>query len=101
MDAVKAIAGLAGTVVIAGWVAYAVSAPRNVDNMMNQPMAALDGSSIGEEIKAAQDEVRADQCERFTIMAQDAWDKAVDQGTLERDSATLAEYDRQRDRFCN
>lgn len=97
----RALLGILGTAIIAGWVAFAVSAPRNVDNAMNQPMAQLGGSSINETIKETQAEVRADQCERFTAMAQEAWDKAVDQGTLDRDQAKLDEYDRQRDRFCN
>lgn len=101
MDNLKALVGIAGTAVIAGWVAFAVSAPRNVDNAMNQPMEQLGGSSINQTIKETQAEVRADQCERFTVMAQKAWDRAVEQGTLDRDADKLEEYDRQRDRFCN
>ncbi len=97
----RALLGIVGTALIAGWVAFSVSASRNVDNGMNQPMAQLGGSSINESVKETQASIRADQCERFTVMAQDAWDRAVDQGTLERDADTIAEYDRQRDQFCS
>lgn len=97
----RALLGIAGTALIAGWVALSVSAPRNADNAMNQPMAQLGGSSINESVRETQARVRADQCERFTVMAQDAWDRAVEQGTLERDADTIAEYDRQRDQFCS
>ncbi|WP_209348309.1 hypothetical protein [Pontixanthobacter sp. CEM42] len=101
MNGIKAIASLAGTVVIAGWVAYAVSAPRNVDDVMNQPMASLDGSSIGEEIKNAQTEAKREQCIRFKELAADAWERSLDNGTTDRDARKIDELDRQVQRFCN
>ena len=75
MQSLKAILGLLGTIVIAGWVAYAVSAPRNVDNAMNQPMESLGGSSINEKISEAQEEARNAQCEQYSALANDAWDR--------------------------
>ena len=100
MDFLKPVVGLVGTVAIAGWVAYSVSAPRNVDNAMNQPMEALDGKSINQTMADEKARVRSEQCERFTDMASDAWDKAVDRGTLDRDADRLAQMQKEADRFC-
>lgn len=100
MDIVKAGLGLVGTGMIAGWVAYSVSAPRNFENQMNQPMASLDGKSINEEIKSTQDRVRADQCVRFTALADEAWERSLDNGTSDRDQIKLDELDRQKASFC-
>ena len=100
MNAVKAIVGLLGTVVIAGWVAYAISTPRNFENAMNDPVAALDGTSVGAELSEQMKAARSEQCARFTAMASEAWDKAVDNDTLDRDQAKLDEYDRQAARYC-
>jgi len=101
MDVVKAGISLVGTAMIAGWVAYAVSAPRNVENAMNAPMAELDGSSIAEEMKKAQGEVRTEQCARYKDLARDAWDRSLENGTTDRDDAKIDELDRQVARFCN
>ena len=101
MENLRAMLGILGTAVIAGWVAWSVSAPCNVENAMNEPMAQLDGSSINETIRETQAEVRADQCERYTDMAQKAWDRAVERGTLDRDADRLDELYSQRDRFCS
>lgn len=97
----RALLGILGTAVIAGWVAFSVSAPRNVDNAMNQPMEQLGGSSINETIKKSQDEARQMHCETYTDLAQKAWDRAVEQGTLDRDGDKLDELDRQKARFCD
>lgn len=100
MDIVKAGLGLVGTAVIAGWVAFSVSAPRNFENQMNQPMASLDGKSINEEMKTVQDRVRADQCARFTALADKAWERSLDNGTSDRDQIKLDELDRQKATYC-
>lgn len=101
MNIAKAGLGLVGTVVIAGWVAYSVSAPRNLDNAMNQEMTSLGGKSINQAMAETQAEVRAEQCERFSQMASEAWDRAVENETLDRDSAKIDELDRQAERFCS
>ena len=101
MDIVKAGLGLVGTAAIAGWVAFSVSAPRNAENMMNQEMASLDGKSINETIADSKAEVRAEQCARFSAMAAEAWDRAVENDTTDRDATRIDELDRQVERFCN
>lgn len=100
MDFVKSVLGLVGTAAIAGWVAYSVSAPRNVDNAMNQPMEALDGKSINQTMADETARVRSEQCERFTEMANDAWDKAVDNDTLDRDADRLDQLKKEAERYC-
>ncbi|OZA94819.1 hypothetical protein U4960_05000 [Altererythrobacter sp. H2] len=100
MNIIKGLVGLAATAWIAAAVAYSVSAPRNVEDAMNQPMDSLGGQSINQQVAATQAEVRRDQCERFTQMAQEAWDQAIDQGTADRDAARLDEMDRQAENFC-
>ena len=58
--------------------------------------------AIGERhINAAMEEQRALQCERYTRQAKDAWDRAVTNGTLDRDSARIDDLDLKRDTFCN
>lgn len=101
MDVVKAGLSLVGTAVIAGWVAYAVSAPRNVDNMLNEPMVALEGSSIAEEMKKAQNEARAEQCARYKDLTREAWDRSLENGTTDRDASRIDELDRKVERFCD
>ena len=101
MNAAQGIAGLVGTVVIAGVVANAVSAPRNVDNFMAAEQAALDGQSINQHIAQVQDDVRQQQCETYTRMAEEGWDRAMEQGTADRDAERLDELDRQVQQFCN
>lgn len=100
MGIIKGLVGFAATVGIAASVAYSVSAPRNVDAMMNQPNPALGGKSINQELAETQARVRSDQCERFTEMANEAWDRAIEQGTSDRDAARLDEMDRQAERYC-
>lgn len=100
MNPVKAIISIASTVAIAAVVAYGVSAPRNFENAMNQEMDALGGQSINEHVAEVRAEVRSEQCERLTRMAQEAWDHAVEQGTADRDALRLEEMDRQAERFC-
>lgn len=100
MSIIKGLVGLVATVGIAASVAYSVSAPRNVDNMMNQPNPALGGKSINQQVAETQAQVRSEQCERFTRMAEEAWDRAMDQGTADRDAARLDDLDRQAERFC-
>ncbi|MCL6252221.1 hypothetical protein M3P36_14345 [Altererythrobacter sp. KTW20L] len=50
MDLVKGLVGLAATVGIAAVVAYGLSAPRNVNNFMDQEQSSLDGKSINQTI---------------------------------------------------
>ena len=97
----QGIAGFLGVAFIAGTVAYSVSAPRNVDNMMNQEMASLDGKSINQAMADAKDEVRAEQCEQYSLAASETWDHAVENETLDRDTARINELDRQVERFCS
>ena len=101
MDWVKGLVGLAATVGIAAVVAYSVSAPRNVDDVLNQEMDALGGQSINEQIAETQAEVAAEQCVAYTRRAEEAWDRAMGQGTADRDAATLDELDAAAARFCN
>jgi hypothetical protein len=101
MDLVKGLVGLVATVGIAAVVAYGVSAPRNVDNFMDQEQASLDGKSINQSIAETQAEVRQEQCEQATRMAEDAWNRAMDQGTADRDASTLDELDARVSQFCN
>lgn len=100
MSLIKGIFGLIATVWIAAMVAYAVSAPRTVDQAMNVPNPALGGKSINQQVAETQAEVRSQQCEQMTRMAEDAWNQAMDQGTADRDAARLDEMDRQAERFC-
>lgn len=101
MNAYKAIASVVGTVVIAGWVAYAVSAPRNADAVLNQEMEALGGQTINEHMATVQAEAAREQCETFTRLAEDGWNRAMDQGTVDRDADRLDELDAQVARYCN
>lgn len=101
VSAIKGLVGLVATVGIAAVVAYSVSAPRNVDNFLNQEMESLDGKSINEQIAETQAEVAAEQCVAYTRRAEEAWDRAMDQGTVDRDAATLDELDAAAARFCN
>ena len=101
MGLIRGIVGLVATVGIAAAVAYGVSARRNLDNMMDQRQASLGRKSINQEVAATQAKVRADQCERFTRMAEEAWDRAVDQGTADRDADRLDEMDRLAEQACN
>jgi hypothetical protein len=89
MDGVKAILSLTGTVVIAGWVAYSVSAPRNVENVLNEPLASLDGGTIAGQMQQAQSDMRTAQCIEFREAAQQAWDRSLDNGTYDRDAAKI------------
>lgn len=101
MNFVRAGVSLAATAVIAGWVAYAVSAPRNLDNVMNEPMAALGGSSIAAEMDKAKTEAREQQCAKFQDLARDAWDRSLENDTSGRDAAEIDHLDRQVERFCS
>lgn len=101
MNVIRAVVGLAGTIVIAAWVAYAVSAPRNADDLMNQEMASLEGKSINEAMADARAEATAMQCETYRRLAQEQWDKSVANGTTDRDADKLDEIDQQVERFCN
>jgi hypothetical protein len=101
MDVVKAVLSLTGTVVIAGWVAYSVSAPRNVENMLNEPMASLDGGTIADEMREAQSKAKQAQCAEYKDAAQRAWDRSLEKGTSDRDAAQIDRLDRQVERFCN
>ncbi|WP_336918449.1 hypothetical protein [Altererythrobacter lauratis] len=97
----RGIAALAGTVAVAAVVAYAVSAPRNADNFMAQEQASLGGKSINETMAEAQADAKRQQCAQYTRAAEDAWNRAMEQGTADRDAARLDELDSQVARFCN
>lgn len=101
MQAAKAILGLVGTVAIAGWVAYSVSAPRNFENAMNEPMESLGGSTIAESVEKAQAEARQAQCEEIRARANEAWDRAIENGTADRDAERLDELYREVGRYCD
>ena len=101
MDIVRAGLGLVGTAVIAGWVAYSVSAPRNADAYMNQEMESLDGKSINQVMVEEKDKSWAMHCERYQDLAQKQWDRSIANGTQEADADKIDELDRQVERFCN
>lgn len=101
MNGAKALVSLAGTAVIAGWVAFSISAPRNVDNALNAPMASLDGSSIAEQMEQSRLDVRQDQCARYKDLANEAWERSMDNGTTDRDTAKIDRLDDQVKRFCD
>lgn len=101
MNALKAIGFLVASVWI-GWVAYmAFAVPTDVDEFMNEPMDALDGSSIGQEIKSAQAEARQQHCDQYQDMLTKTWDRAVESNTLERDADRIEHLEGQVERFCN
>ncbi len=101
MNVIKGLAFLFGTFWLA-WVAYvALSVPTDVDQFMNEPMEALDGSSIGQEIKKAQSDARQRQCETYQDLLARAWDRAVENNNLERDADKIAELERDVKRFCD
>ncbi|WP_128893227.1 hypothetical protein [Erythrobacter sp. HKB08] len=101
MKLIKALSVLFGTFWMA-WVAYmAFSVPRDVDEAMNQPMDALGGSTIGQEIATAQAKAKQDQCEAWKLRAENAWNRSVEKGTLDRDEDMIAELDQQVARFCD
>ena len=101
MDIVRAGLGLVGTAVIAGWVAYSVSAPRNADAYMNQEMESLDGKSINQVLVEEKDKAWAMHCETYQDMAQKQWDRSIANGTQAEDADRIAELDRQVERYCN
>ena len=68
-SAVKGVIGLVATVAIAAVVAYGVSAPRNVDAVMNQDMAALGGRSMNDHMAEAYTKAADERCAKFTEMA--------------------------------
>lgn len=100
MNAVKAVAFLFGTFWLA-WVAYmALKVPGDVDAAMNEPIEALGGSSIGQEIKQAQDDARQQHCDAYQDAHARAWDRAVEGNTLDRDADKLDELEAQMARYC-
>lgn len=100
MDLGKGVIGFLGVAFIAAGVAYTVSAPRNVDNFMNQELASLDGKSPNQVMLEAKVEADRAQCETFSELAAEAWDRAVENESLERDSSKIEELDRQVERYC-
>ena len=97
MNHAKAALGLLGTVVIAGWVAYSVSAPRNVDNFFEQEQESLGGKNVNEVMAESKAEADAVQCEQYKRLAEDEWNRSVEQGR----PADMAYLDDQIARFCN
>ena len=100
MDIVKAGFSLVGTAVIAGWVAFSVSTPRNANAFMDQEMDALGGQSINEHMAEKKAEVDAVQCAEYSRLSQKLWDRSVENGTTETESARIDELQRQVDRYC-
>ncbi|MBY6128005.1 hypothetical protein KUW15_04690 [Qipengyuania aquimaris] len=96
MNLAKGALGLLGTVVIAGWVAYSVSAPRNVENAMNQEMASLDGKSINQVVEESKAEAYAVQCEEVKRLADEEWSRSIEQNR----PARMETFDAQIERFC-
>lgn len=97
MEIVRVGLGILGTAVIAGWVAYSVSAPRNVDAYMDQDMAALDGKSINQSMAEAKAEADAEACIRFRELADAEWERSLRTGR----EADIDHLDRQVERYCN
>ncbi|MBM3595130.1 MAG: hypothetical protein FJX31_04900 [Alphaproteobacteria bacterium] len=63
-------------------------------------MDALGGQSINQQVAEVREEVRSEQCDRLSRMAQDAWDQAAERGTADRDAQKLDQMDRQAEKFC-
>ena len=97
MNHAKAALSLLGTVVIAGWVAYSVSAPRNVDNFFEQEQESLGGKSVNDVMAESKAEADAVQCEQFKRLAEEEWTRSIEQGR----EANMAHLDDQIARFCN
>lgn len=93
----KALVGILGTAIIAGWVAFSVSAPRNADNYMNQEMEALGGKSINATMAEAKAEADAMQCAQYRELAEAEWERSIDNGPSDQ----MDHLDRQIERFCN
>lgn len=100
MNFLRVLVGIGGTAVIAFWVAYAVSTPRNVQNAADDPMAALEGSTLGEEVADARREALALQCENARAQADQAWNRAVDNDRLDVQQDSLDEMRRQAANIC-
>jgi len=100
MKLVKKIVSVIGIAWIAAVVAYSVSAPRNVENLMDQPNPALGGQSLNQQMAASQAKVRSEQCEDVTRLAESARNRAVDRGTTDQDEARLDELDRLAEEYC-
>ena len=100
MKFIKKIVGVLATVWIAAVVAYSVSAPRNVESLMNEPNPALGGQSLNQEMAAAQAKVLSEQCEQVTRSAESARNRAIDRGTTDQDEARLDELDRLAEEYC-
>ena len=100
MQLVKGIASLIATAWIAAVATYSVSAPRNLEDLMNEPNPALGGQSLNQQMAASQAKVRSEQCEQVTRQAERAWDRATSQGTVDRDSDKLDELDRLTEEYC-
>ena len=100
MKFIKKIVGVLATAWIAAVVAYSVSAPRNLENLMDEPNPALGGQSLNQEMAAAQAKVRSEQCEEVTRRAENARNNAINQGTLDQDAARLDELDQLVEEYC-
>ena len=96
MNFAKGALGLLGTVVVAGWVAYSVSAPRNVENAMNQGMASLDGKSINQVMAESKAEAYAIQCEEAKRHADEEWSRSIEQNR----PARMEQFDSLIARYC-
>lgn len=96
MNLAKGALGLLATVIIAGWVAYSVSAPRNVENAMSQEMASLDGKSINQVMEESKAEAYAAQCEEAKRRSDEEWSRSIEQNR----PARMEAFDAQIERFC-
>ncbi|MEO9462309.1 MAG: hypothetical protein ABJ242_06195 [Marinomonas sp.] len=101
MGFAKGVIAFIGTAFIAAVVAYSVSAPRNFESSMNEEMPSLGGKSINQAVKEAKAEAKREQCETFTELASEAWDRAVENDSLDRDASKIEKLDRQADRYCD
>ena len=100
MNAFKLLAFLFGTFWL-GWFAYmALVVPSDVDAALEQPMEAIEISSIGAELKKAQADARQQQCDQYQVVLAQTWDRAVERDTLERDADKIDELERNVERFC-
>ncbi len=101
MSALKTLGSFAAAIWV-GWLAYmAFSVPTDVDEMMNEPMDALDGSTLGQEIKKTQNEMRQLHCDQYQEQLTKTWDRSVENNTIDRDADKISELESQVERFCN
>lgn len=100
MKFIKKIVGALAVAWIAAVVAYSVSAPRNVEDLMHEPNPGLGGQSLNQQMAASQAKVRSEQCAEVTRLAESARNTAIDRETTDQDAARLDELDRLAEEYC-